>query len=229
MKSHDPRTEEASLEALNELIHDSPAATTESARDQKTKSLLKRFLGISVYAIVTLYVFLLAPLYVRLANDILYMSTLWPDLLNLLLSVADIAVFAIAYAVILFAIYRFPMRHVRGILLIYGGSILYRNLGNLLMTYLVDGIPVKDEISFDLFSVLAYIVLEALQCGLVVYISHKVISMMKKQEEIRIAAALKLSKKNYKPLVDSFPFDRLFSFKRPVQKLAQVSLAFTPL
>ena len=218
MKSQHPSTGESSLDALNELTNDS--SVTESVRDKKTKTLLMRVLFISVYALVTLYIFLLAPLYVRLANDILYMTTVWPDLLNLLLSIADIAIFAVSYAVILYTVYRFPLRRVRGVLLVYGGSILYRNVGNLVMTYLVDGIPVKDEISFDLFSVLAYVVLEALQCAVVVYISHTVISMMKKQEEIRIAAALKLSKKSYKPLVESFPFDRLFSFQRPVQKAA---------
>lgn len=219
MKSNRPATEAATPCALSELLTDTVQAPTEG-RDDQIKRILSRVLFLSVYAIVTLYVFVLAPLYVRLANDVLYMTTVLPDLLSFLLAVLDIAVFAIAYAVILYAVYRLPMRRVRNLLLIYGGAILYRNVVNLVMTYLTDGIPVKDEIGFDLVSVLAYIILESLQCGLVVFIAHKVISAMKKQEEIRLAAAIKLNKKQYTPLLESFPFDRLFSFRRPVQKAA---------
>ena len=220
MKSNRPAAEAATPDALSELLTDTVQAPTEIRRNDQLRRTLSRVLFLLVYALVTLYVFVLAPLYVRFANDILYMTTGLPDLLSLLLAVLDIAVFAIAYAVILYAVYRLPMRRVRSLLLIYGGAILYRNVVNLVMTYLTDGIPVAEEIGFDLASVLAYIVLESLQCGLVVFIAHKVISAMKKQEEIRLAAAMKLKKKQYTPLLSSFPFDRLFSFRRPVQKAA---------
>ena len=220
MKSNRPASEAATADALGALLSDTAPVSTKECSDDALKRTLSRVLFLSVYAIVTLYVFVLAPLYVRFANDILYMTTGLPDLLSLLLALLDIAVFAIAYAVILYGVYRLPMRRVRGLLLIYGGAILYRNVVNLVMTYLTDGIPVKDEIGFDLISVLSYIVLEALQCALVVFIAHKVISNMRKQEEIRLAAAVKLKKQQYTPLLESFPFDRLFSFRRPVQKAA---------
>ena len=85
------------------------------------------------------------------------------------------------------------------------------------MTFATDGVPT--DVSEDLLTALIYIILELLQCALVVLIASTILFRAKRREEIRIEAA-KRAKKEYSPYAEYFPFSKLLNFKNPIQKAA---------
>lgn len=196
-----------------------------TASDRLLMRRLTLILSLSLFVTISLYVFVFAPLYVLVSSDVLYQVTVLPTLFDVLRTVADIAVFGIFYGVILYAVYRFSLRRSIRFLVIYGIGILYKNFGNLLMTFAVDGIP--NDVLFLILSISVYILLEILQTALVVTLAQILISRMEKREAIRMQAAEK-AHKTYTPLSEPFPFRKLLDFKNPVQKAA-FWMAFVPM
>ena len=196
---------------------------------QKTRALYKRmllFLSLTLFVLISLYVFVIAPLYVKTANHVLYMSTWIPEILSFLLSSVDILVFGIFYGMLLYALYRFKTKKSLTFVLVHIVAILYKYVGNLLMTYATDGVPVSG-ISFDVISISFYIVLEIAQTGIVLWISSTIIRKAREREEIRFAAT-KTTGKEYAPSCEIFPFTRLLNFKNPLQ-ITAFWMAFIPM
>lgn len=201
-----------------------------SAQDiKKDRALFKRMLlllSLSLFVLISLYVFVIAPFFVKTANHVLYMGTWIPEILSTLLSTVDILVFGIFYGGLLYALYRFKTQTTFAFLLVYIGVILYKYVGNLLMTYATDGIP-KSGISFDLLSVGFYIFLELIQTGIVFLIASTIIRKAREREEIRFVAAKKAGKE-YNPSCEILPFTRLLNFRNPLQRTA-FWMAFVPM
>ncbi len=201
-----------------------------SERDTlKDQTLYKRMillLSLSLFFLVSLYVFLFAPFFVKTANHVLYMGTLLPEILSVLLSTVDILAFGIFYGMLVYALYRFKTKKALAFVFVYVAVMLYKYVGNLLMTYATDGVP-KSGIAFDVMSVAFYIVLELLQTGTVLLIASLIIRRAREREKIRFKAALKAGRA-YEPSCEILPFTRLLNFKNPLQRAAFWT-AFVPM
>ena len=183
-------------------------------------------LSLSLTVLISLYIFVFAPLYVWLSNDVLYMGTVLPDVFEVLCSTVDILVFGLSYGVILFALYRFPFKKALVLVYVYIASIFYKYVGNLLMTYITDGVP-KSGVFSDLLNVGFYILLELLQAGIVLLIGAKILTTAKQRESIRLEAAKK-AQISYEPSAEYLPFSRLLNLKNPLQGAA-FWMAFVPM
>ena len=183
------------------------------------RALLKRLtilLSVSLFVLISLYVFLFAPLYIFFANDVLYMSTVLPELLSVLSSLVDIFVFGIFYGTLLYAIYRFTLKKSFHLIIIFGGAVFYKNVGNLLMTFITDGFPI-DPLP-DFLNTAIYLILEILQCIAVIAIGTVILTRAGMHERIRMDAAKSAGKLYTAP--EYFPFAKLVNFKNPIQKAA---------
>ena len=174
-------------------------------------------LSLSLFVLISLYIFLFAPLYVLFANDVLYQSTVLPEVFSLCSALVDILVFSSFYGILLYSIYRFSLKKSVPLIAIYGIGIFYKNVGNILMTFATDGVP--SDATEDLLTALIYIMLELLQGALVVVIGTVTLYHAQSREKIRKDAALR-AKKEYVPLAEFFPFSTLLNFKNPIQKAA---------
>lgn len=195
----------------------------------KNRALYKRMLlllSLSLFFLISLYVFLIAPFFVKTANHVLYMGTWIPEILSTLLSTVDILVFGIFYGVLLYALYRFKTKTAFAFLLVHIGAILYKYVGNLLMTYATDGVPISG-ISFDVISISFYIVLEIAQTSIVFWIASAIVQKAREREQIRFVAAKKAGK-DYVPSCECLPFTRLLNFGNPLQRAA-IGMAFVPM
>ena len=205
------------------MNHD--ASLKHTACDRAIFKKMMLLLSLSLFSLITLYILVLAPLYVRFSSDVLYMGTVLPEIFSILLSAIDILVFGIFYGVLLYGIYRFSLKISLPILYLYVGAVLYKNVGNLLMTYITDGF--SSEILTDLLNILIYILLELIQTAVIVLIPTLLLRRAKEQEEVRKNAAAD-AKKPYVPVYEYFPFSRLLNFKNPIQKSA-FWMAFVPM
>lgn len=193
------------------------SAKFKTPADRKLARRLSLFLSFSLFVLISLYIFVFAPLYIYFVNDVLYMGTVLPEVFSLLSSLADIFIFGIFYGVILYVIHRFSLKASVHLLLIYGGGILYKNVGNLLMTYITDGLPT--DVLPDLLNTVLYLGLELLQTAGVVTIAALLVMGAKKREAIRKEAAVK-THKVYTPSSEYLPFSKILNFKNPLQKAA---------
>ncbi len=195
----------------------------------KNRALLRRMLlllSLGLFLLISLYIFVIAPLYIRFSNDVLYMSTVLPEIFSILLTVVDILVFGLFYGVLLYAVYRFELKMSLPFVYVYVAFILYKYVGNLLMTYLTDGVP-KSGITSDVLNIGLYILLELLQTAIVLAVVALILYKAKEREDIRLEAAKK-AKKDYEPSTEYLPFRRLLNFKNPLQKTA-FWLSFVPM
>jgi len=197
-----------------------------TATDRALFKKMLLLLSLSLTVLISLYIFVFAPLYVWLSNDVLYMGTVLPDVFEVLCSTVDILVFGLSYGVILFALYRFPFKKALVLVYVYIASIFYKYVGNLLMTYITDGVP-KSGVFSDLLNVGFYILLELLQAGIVLLIGAKILTTAKQRESIRLEAAKK-AQISYEPSAEYLPFSRLLNLKNPLQGAA-FWMAFVPM
>lgn len=191
---------------------------TATAANRAILKILMRFFAISLCILISLYIFALAPLYIWFSSDILYMGTALPEIFDILLSAVDVLVFGISYGVLLYTIYRFSLKKAMPYLYVLIGSVLYKNIGNLLMTYITDGFT-SENLLTDLLDIGLLILLELLQTAIAVFLAVKVIGSAKNRENIRMEAARE-AKKLYTPSVELLPFSRLLNMKNPIQKAA---------
>lgn len=204
------------------MNQNSPLTLTERTLYKK----ITMFFFLSCFVLITAYIGAFAPLYIYFANDILYMGTLLPELFSILSSAIDILVFAVVYGTSIYVIYRFTARRIVRLPVIYGALILYKNIGNLIVTYITDGLPSKSILP-DLLNIGIYILLECLQYAVVLLIAGTILTNARRREEIRKDAAMR-AKKTYTPKTESFPFSKVLSFKNPIQK-ALFWVAFVPM
>lgn len=185
---------------------------------------LALLLSISLFLLTSLYVFVFAPLYIFFANDVLYMSTVLPEVFSLLSAATDVLVFGIFFGVFLYSVYRLSLKGSIPLIVIYGVAFLYKNVGNLLMTFATDGIP-KDFVG-DILTTAFYLLLEALQCAVVVTVASVTVLNAKKRDEIRRNASAEIGKP-YEP-ASYLPFRKLVDRTNPLQRAA-LRMALVPM
>ena len=204
------------------MNQNSPLTLTERTLYKK----ITLFFFLTSFVLITAYIGAVAPLYIYFANNVLYMGTILPELFSVLSSAVDVLVFAVVYGTSIYAIYRFTVKRIARIPVIYGALILYKNIGNLIFTYVTDGLPSKSILP-DLLNIGIYILLEFLQYTVVLLIAGKILTNARKREEIRKNAADR-AKKKYESMTEYFPFSKVMSFKNPIQK-ALFWVAFVPM
>lgn len=197
-----------------------------SRKDRIALRRMLLLLSIGLFLLISVYIFVIAPLYIQFSNDVLYMGTVLPEVFSVLLSTVDVLVFGLFYGVLLYALYRFGLKKALFTSFVFIVSVLYKYIGNLLMTFLTDGVP-TDGILSDVLNIGLYILLELLQATVVFTISALILRKAKDRERIRLEAAEK-AKKVYEPAAEYLPFSRLLNFGNPLQKAA-FWMAFVPM
>ena len=167
--------------------------------------------------------FLLSPIYVTFASDVVYADAWWVFILYYLTEggFLDLAVFAICYPAAIYAAWHVGLKQSARIPVTFALITLGRFLVNFFMTTVMDSaLPsLVDFLTFDLPYIGALYFLEMLQYALVIGIALLVKRRFFRKREYREACAI-LEKKELEPLAPFLPFNRLLGLKNPLQRSA---------
>ena len=180
---------------------------------------IPRKLAILSFGLSALFV-VLARLYTVSCADIVFMYTVVPELLEILVNLLECAIYGIAYGLCIYAAYRDSARLFRRCALIYGGSVLFKYLGNYFMTWITDTHMSASYLLENLLYIFLYTLIELAQAAIILLVILRAMksyhTFIAKQQ--RIAQALpdaKITLRTY-----AFPFSKLISLKNPLQKCA---------
>lgn len=120
-------------------------------------------------AAYSLYCFVILPLYFSLDANVDFSRTVLPNLVGYVgTALEHIAVF-VFYGVIIYGIYRFGYKPMRGMYAVFCASAVYKYLANMLMSWIRDG-AVPTTWGWDLFNVVYYTAFELIMLWITVAI-----------------------------------------------------------
>ncbi len=121
-----------------------------------------------------LYCFALVPLGNMYANNIQYMDTVLPTVVEYIYDLVEIVAIALAYAVSIYSVYRYGVGKIGAPAIIFSLVTLFKYLSNLLMTWFDNGFEIK--VWSDIRSILVPMFFELLQYFVVLLIAYKILS-----------------------------------------------------
>lgn len=164
--------------------------------------------------------FVLAPIYIQFASNIVYAEAWWVYLLYYLTEegLIDLVVFAVCYPATMYAVWQAGLKQAIRVPVAFSLITLGKFLVNFFMTSIVDGaLPTASEfLHFDLPYIGALYVLEILQYALVIGL----VLLLKRRYENKCAVAdaeALLHESKTAPSEPLFRFNRLLGLKNPVQ------------
>lgn len=120
-----------------------------------------------------LYCFALVPLGNMYANNIQYMDTVLPTVIEYIYDLVEIVAISLAYAVSIYSIYRYGVGKTGTPAIIFSLVTLFKYLSNLLMTWLDNGFDINAW--SDIRSILVPMFFELLQYFIVLLIAYKIL------------------------------------------------------
>ena len=190
---------------------------------QSSRYAVRRMCGLTVLVAAVLYAlnsFILSPLYIKFASDIVYADAWWVYILYYLTEegLLDLAVFAVCYPAAIYAVWRAGLKLAIRVPVAFALITLARFVVNFFMTAITDSaLPDMNEfLSFDLPYIAVLYLLEMLQYALVIAMTLLVKRSYLRRRAYREAEALVADKKA-DPEAPLLPFTRLVSMKNPLQ------------
>lgn len=181
---------------------------------KKLREMLWLTFGLSAVFVI------MAKIYAVACSDILIMYTAWPEVIEILINVLECGIYGISYAILIYAAYRFQREKITCLVLIYGGSVLFKYISNYVMTWLTDTGMSADYLLENLSYILIYTAIELLQCALVLLVVLRTMKDFHKFIEKQMRIAQNFSDVSITPRTYAFPFTALLSWKNPLQKCA---------
>jgi hypothetical protein len=167
--------------------------------------------------------FLLSPLYIRFASDIAYADAWWVYVLYYLTEegLLDLAAFSVCYTASLYAVWCAGLKKAIRVPVAFALITMGKFVVNFFMTAITDSaLPDMGEfLSFDLPYIGALYLLEMLQYAVIIGIALWVKRVYTRKREYLEACAT-LAGKTAEPEAPMLPFDRLLSWKNPLQRSA---------
>lgn len=170
-------------------------------------------------ALCCLYCFVLVPLSLRFATDVVYASTALPTVIEMIYDTVEVIAISLAYAVVIYSIYRYTLSESTVTIVIFCLVTLFKYISNLAMDWINYGID-TDELPRDLLLILLPLLLEILQFMLVVWIANRVMVA----HRAAVQKKLSLIPSEDRAAVDTdrvvYPFSGIVNMKNPIMRCA---------
>lgn len=179
----------------------------EAFRKQKMKKSL--FLWLLILS--AFYAFVCTPIFHLCSSNILLRDSVYPIVLDFLMSFLNYLFYWIAFSFLIYAFFRFEETHYRSFFAIYAGVVAFRYCANLLSGFLMTEIPLWEKLVSDYLPYLLIdIGLDLAQMGALLLILRTV----------KYPNTSPIQKKRGILLFSCLPFTKMFNFKNPIQKTA---------
>ena len=164
-----------------------------------------------------LYCFVLVPLCNMYANNIQYMDTVLPTVIEYIYDLVEIIAIALAYAVSVYSIYRYGVSKIAAPAIIFSSVTFFKYVSNLIMTWKDIGFG-TDDLWSDIRSILIPLLLELLQYFVVLLIAYKTLSGHLDFINGKRKAEKRLGRETGGDGI--YPFKSLFDLTNPMLKCA---------
>ncbi len=159
-------------------------------KDRADRGLIKLVI-ISFAILYALCCFAIYPASVTIADDVAFEDTVVPELVEYLGSLTEIVAIAVAYAVIVYAIYSGKKKNVNCTVLIFAISTLLKYLATMAMYWAIYGsIPL--EWGWDLANAVYYTALELLQLLIVIGVASNILNSSKRARPLNNGAEYRI-------------------------------------
>ena len=140
--------------------------------------------------------FVLSPLYVLSATNIVYSTTVLPELLDLLNTVCDIVAYAVCFSCVIYSIFLFSVKRSLHLVYIYCAAVFLKYTANVVLQVFFDGaLPQLSDLAY----VLASFIFDVITAVVIIFIAKG-------------AMKIKSQKETY------LPFQKLYSASNPLQR-----------
>ena len=177
---------------------------------EETKSKIIKYLfclmAISCSALYVIYTVILVPMYTYFSTDILFMGSLLPFFIRILLEIIDVAIFAVAYFSIIYAFFRERMSQKPFLFpIVYLALALARRAISLLVEFISSGyVGMEDLLSLGLYYLFDIIQLIVVMI-IVIWERNKCICFITERKKLGIATS------------DLLPFNNVLDKNNPLQ------------
>lgn len=164
---------------------------------KKSKTLFTVF----IFGAYAVYSYILLPIYVYLCNDIIYLDTVLPNIVQVIYTLVELSVIVFSFAFIVYYGIKHSLKGAKYFIFSYSGAILFKYLSNYLITSVMEG-----SISFTSLGYVGVLILvEAFQLGILVFCVRSIRN--------ECSAALDAGR-------SCFPLKKLFDLGNPMQRSA---------
>ena len=172
--------------------------------DQAHAKKQTRAFAVLLGIIALVYAAVLTPLQLYLTSDVLINGTVLPLLGDLVILLVNYSVYWLAFAYLLYRLYRYGLGNCKGLLAVYAVTATLRYPISQLAVYLTTGFPLLSSfLKDDLIYIIINILLDLLLLALALWAMH----------------ALRYRWENKTPLLDALPTERLFDFQKPLMRI----------
>lgn len=161
-----------------------------------------------------LSVLVFSPLYVITSNDIIYATTVIPELIYLVIEVCNIAVYAICHSAVIYSVYRLSFRRTGIVAMTYCAVTFLKYTGNLFVTLAFNKTIDVSDIAY----VLLYFAADMLQLVIVILISCALMRSFYRRLSVIEKTGAILGKEKTTKREQIFPFGKFFDRSNPLQK-----------
>lgn len=144
-------------------------------REVDLRKRLNIFLAVVMGLIYCLYCFVLVPLSLRLASDVVYSSSAVVTVIEVIYDIAEIIAISLGYAALIYSMFRYGLSDSIPTVIIFCCVTLFKYVANLCMDWVNYGFDIQ-SLGRDILVILLPFLLEVLQFLAIMLISHRVIS-----------------------------------------------------
>lgn len=190
-----------------------------------TKSFLK-MTALLVFGTMAVYSLLLVPLYEIISCDIMLKNSLWFDVVDLLVSWAEILGLVLMLSFLLCGVYREgDAKRCAALYYILGGALLFKYVAAIAALSVVHGTL---DFTLDYSGYLVSLLLELIPLVTVVLLTHRYTTRYQERAKAMAHAAKVLGEETGEAQT-ALPFGRLFDRKSPLQIIAYIGVGIVAL
>lgn len=173
-----------------------------------------RLPALVLFGIYAVYSIALVPLYQILSADLVLSDTLLWDAVDLALSLFEVLGIGAAIGFLVQGVYRYTFKGCLKLYYLIAGALLFKYVTSIVSVSIVMGTL---DLTADFLSMLVSLLIEAGELALVVFLSHKLVTALCVQNEIRAAGA-KVLGAEFIPEGEFYPFRTVFSRQNRLQR-----------
>ena len=175
-----------------------------------------RLPALVVFGIYAIYSCALAPLYQFLSVDIILSDTIWWDIVDFLFNLFEVLGIAACFGFLIHGIYHYTAKKCRPLYILLGGALLFKYAASIIAISIVGG---SLDLTADFTSYIVSFVIEIAELILVIFLSHRWITVLQDANQ-RMQAASSTLGQDFAPRGEFFPLRKLFCRANPLQQTA---------
>ena len=176
--------------------------------------------AILIFSLIALYSCAMVPLRQYLATDVVWNESIWFAIVDLLWQHLETIISVALLTFVVFGVYRYRLHGIKNVLLITVAALLFKYVAAIVSFSVEFG---SLDLTGELTGFVVALLIELALIALVLFLSHRFITLFQINQENKKDAAKKLDRPFEETVL--YPFKKPFSFKNPLQRILFICVA----